>query len=403
MYSGNSTAATTIYKETHPDPTISQKWAAMSTGAKIGIYAGAGGGAALLVSALLLYFIRQRRAGRKERDAYNARIEKEREDQFKDQMELKAKGEGGWNETDLKNQGGDALGGWGEAHATPNSTPGGAHRDIDNQSIAESHATDYWPGRPRSPTYSTGGSAVEPSTLLGNVPFRAHEWHGGNSGGLINDAGNANTGRYVAPEGPGFPFPAQHPSSPTYVDNRQNQDRGLVGSINSSPTTGAYSGNAASAQNFPFASSPMSPQIDHNRAPSIYSNHSNQSRGLVGAAQTARSGGYSGKFQPTAISDNYGGPASQAAQSQSGRSVSGGQQFPQSRSQTSLNNSYHYPSPSLGPQARSPSSMSNSYHYSSPIQSPQSQVGSPRSASGHSPLIGQFPGNGPTRDGYQRF
>lgn len=102
-----------------PKLTLAQKWHNLPSGTKLAIYCGAGGGAALLFSLILCSCIRQRRKGRRERAAFNARIEQEREQAYQDQIQLREKGLGGWDAKELETQGDDALGGWGGAHAAP--------------------------------------------------------------------------------------------------------------------------------------------------------------------------------------------------------------------------------------------------------------------------------------------
>ncbi|CAG8978475.1 hypothetical protein HYALB_00005049 [Hymenoscyphus albidus] len=212
---GNSTAVEAITRSQTPHLTISEKWAALPQTAKVGVYVGAVGFVGVAFAAFLFIFMRQRKKGRLEREAYNASIEKEREEKYKDQMELQQKGQGGYNERDLANQGEDALGGWGTAHATSN------------------------PDEPESPTSSRN---AQKQTLLGDVPLRANEWHGGNQGGMIHDAGNARTGLYT---GPG-------PQSPEYKpDSSHSNSRGLIGNAQN-----AHSGGYASPSfnnNYPLA------------------------------------------------------------------------------------------------------------------------------------------------------
>ncbi|KAI1176460.1 concanavalin A-like lectin/glucanase domain-containing protein [Nemania sp. FL0916] len=61
---GNSTAAETINKP--PEKSLSEKWAELPNGTKIGIYAAAGTVGGLLFLALAVYAIKQRRRGQKE-------------------------------------------------------------------------------------------------------------------------------------------------------------------------------------------------------------------------------------------------------------------------------------------------------------------------------------------------
>ncbi|UNI18412.1 hypothetical protein JDV02_004683 [Purpureocillium takamizusanense] len=77
---GNSTALEALNKE--PDKSISEKWAALPSSTKIGIYAGAGGFVALAGGALLFYFLRQRRRGARE-----ARLAEERAAAERHEME----------------------------------------------------------------------------------------------------------------------------------------------------------------------------------------------------------------------------------------------------------------------------------------------------------------------------
>lgn len=76
---GNSTAATTL---TAPPPaeelTVAQKWNNLSPGVRIGIYSAGGCVAACIAGLITFCCIKQRRAGRKEQAAYNAKLEQDR-------------------------------------------------------------------------------------------------------------------------------------------------------------------------------------------------------------------------------------------------------------------------------------------------------------------------------------
>lgn len=50
-----------------PSPSLAQRWAALSSGAKIAVYAGAGAAVALLLALFFFCCCRQRRAGKAER------------------------------------------------------------------------------------------------------------------------------------------------------------------------------------------------------------------------------------------------------------------------------------------------------------------------------------------------
>lgn len=138
------------------------------------MYGGSAAAAAILISALAFVCFRQRRAGRKEREAYNAKIEKEREDAYRDQMELRDKGLGGFSATN--NLGEDSLGGW-----------AGNRQDLER----------------------------EREGLVSSTPA-VPRWNGGNEGGLINGAGNAYSGAFGGnvrngPPSPGLDFHQPQP------------------------------------------------------------------------------------------------------------------------------------------------------------------------------------------------
>jgi hypothetical protein len=107
----------TILKAETPTLSAAQKFANLPQTTKLAVYGGSGAAGALLLGAFLFVCIRQRRAGKMEREAYNAKVEKEREEAYQYQMELKDKGFGGWNSGEVNHQGEDALGGWGGSHS----------------------------------------------------------------------------------------------------------------------------------------------------------------------------------------------------------------------------------------------------------------------------------------------
>lgn len=77
--SGNSSVAETINTPpATPAPTIAEKWTGMSSGAKIGVYAGAGTGAAAAIGLIALLCVKQRRRGAAARAAEEARQEEQR-------------------------------------------------------------------------------------------------------------------------------------------------------------------------------------------------------------------------------------------------------------------------------------------------------------------------------------
>ncbi|KAH6666863.1 glycoside hydrolase family 16 protein [Halenospora varia] len=178
---GNSTAVKDIVKSETPVLTTAQKWAALPQTTKLAVYGGGGAAVALLFFAFLFVFMRQRKAGRKERDIYNARVEAERQQAYKDQMELREKGYGGWDNSTSHNE--DSLGGWGGQH------------------VPQGHvAQNDFPLRSQSP---------------------AQQWNGGNQGGPISNAGNAYNGGYSG----GYAGGNQIPRSPSFRGNNGGYQR----------------------------------------------------------------------------------------------------------------------------------------------------------------------------------
>ena len=160
---------------------MTEKFNELPQTSKVAIYAGAGGGAAVIFAAFMFICIRQRRKGRAERDDYNDRIEKQREEAYRDQMELRNKGLGGWDQNTT--QGEDALGGW--------------------------QAKQPDPPVPKVPTVTERELAIpSPTSPMSRVGSPA--WNGGNQGGLINNAQNAYSGGYgqnrAIPSSPNFPL-----------------------------------------------------------------------------------------------------------------------------------------------------------------------------------------------------
>lgn len=197
----------TIVKADTPTLSIAQKWQALPQTTKIAVYGGGGGAAALLIAALTFTCIRQRRAGRQERDAYNAKVEKEREDAYRDQMELREKGLGGWDAGAYAKQGDDALGGWGGSHV-----PKGYEADEptlpkmpSNVIISEVQSRSNSPGIQRS--ISPVSRHQTPALVSPESPLT---WNGANQGGMIHNASNAYSGGYGnssnIPRSPSFPL-----------------------------------------------------------------------------------------------------------------------------------------------------------------------------------------------------
>ncbi|CZT08605.1 related to cell wall protein YGR189c [Rhynchosporium agropyri] len=191
--SGNSTAAKDIEKIEHPEPSVSEKFAALPQATKLAVYAGSGAAAALLLGASLFACMRRRKQGKKEREEYEAVVNRERAEELQNQVELREKGLGGWDKGAYERQGDDALGGWGGTYVPqvakaadfpePKTTAGGTVREP--------------PSRISSPV-----SINSTPSLAG--PVSQSPWNGGGgSGGLMDGAGNAYTGGYGGRGGQG--------------------------------------------------------------------------------------------------------------------------------------------------------------------------------------------------------
>lgn len=234
---------------------MAQKFAALPQTTKIAIYGGAGAAGALLLSALLFACIRQRRAGRREREAYNAKVEQDREDAYKQQMALREKGLGGWDQDAYATQGEDALGGWGGTHVPSQEAKNAlAERDLEKEPIASvaevpSSLRNASPTLPQvsqpanrgingSPAPVNRGFNNSPAPINRNMNMspaliapqpRSPRWNGGNEGGLINNAGNAYNGGYK-----GYGGSQNVSRSPSYNDQPMpQQQRGYGGYANS--------------------------------------------------------------------------------------------------------------------------------------------------------------------------
>ncbi|KAG9243929.1 concanavalin A-like lectin/glucanase domain-containing protein [Calycina marina] len=183
---GNSTTATTIAntlkeENTAAPLTMAEKFDNLSEGKKIAIYASGGTAAALLIFAALFACIRQRRSGRRERDAYNAKVEKEQNEAYENQMELREKGLGGFDKN--SRLGDDALGGWGGSYAD---APAGGVVPPISTNVFENTAS--------------GNSTSKANSAASTVPLMSPEsprgWQVGDRGGLIANAQNAYSGGY---------------------------------------------------------------------------------------------------------------------------------------------------------------------------------------------------------------
>lgn len=210
---GNSTAAATINKVVTPTLSTAQKFQALPQGTKLAIYCGGGGAAALLLSAAFFACIRQRQVGRREREAYDAKIEKEREEAYRDQMELREKGIGGWDKDAYAKQGDDALGGWGGTKASDFDFP-----DVKKSPVtATSNEIPSGFNSPEIPRVLSPLSRMQSPPIVSPVlqsPLPG-AWTGGNEGGMIHNAGNAYSGVFGGsnaqrgPYSPASPSPGQ--------------------------------------------------------------------------------------------------------------------------------------------------------------------------------------------------
>ncbi|KAI1006602.1 hypothetical protein K3495_g1622 [Podosphaera aphanis] len=132
---GNSTALKRLMKEAEPPtPTLAERFASLPTVSKLILYCCAGALAAILLSAAMFVCHRTRRAGRLERDAYNAKMQREREESYKDQVELRDKGYNGWDSSSQQTQVDTTVGDWGTPQNTYNNRMAGMN---------ESTASDY--------------------------------------------------------------------------------------------------------------------------------------------------------------------------------------------------------------------------------------------------------------------
>ena len=120
---------------------------------------------------MLFTCIRQRRKGRQERDAYNAKVEQEREEAYKDQIQLREKGLGGWDNKEFASQGDDALGGWGGTHVVDGAqVPRGADSSpIKSPAVA---SLNQVPSRSNTPGFrsNTPGYGNNPPQYGNNTP-----------------------------------------------------------------------------------------------------------------------------------------------------------------------------------------------------------------------------------------
>ncbi|KAL2860779.1 glycoside hydrolase family 16 protein [Aspergillus lucknowensis] len=95
VISGNSTALEEINKP--PPKSLSQKWAELPSGAKIGVYAGAAGVGAILLALFIFFVIRQRKKGRLEHALDDSKWNEERTEMNNYQQN--------WKQSEWKNGG----------------------------------------------------------------------------------------------------------------------------------------------------------------------------------------------------------------------------------------------------------------------------------------------------------
>lgn len=249
--SGNSTAQTEINKVDVPSESVTQKWNALSPNTKVEIYAGGGAAIALIIGGLAFVCIRQRSAGKKMRNEYDAKIEKDRADAYNEQIQLREKGIGGWDQGSKLGE--DALGGWGgDHHNKEEAFAAGAaqpmlSRGITNDSLrspgpgqtSERYADNSPPTNSRmaspasfsSPRNGTPASMsgyqqdsqgpsrmgtpafqsparIRTPSLASPTPQSAHQWNEGAFTGNLGGSGDS----YNAPRSPGLQGQTQMPS-----------------------------------------------------------------------------------------------------------------------------------------------------------------------------------------------
>ncbi|KAH8805888.1 glycoside hydrolase family 16 protein [Xylogone sp. PMI_703] len=216
---GNSTVAETLNKP--PPLSVAQKWAKLPQTTKIGIYAGAGAGAAILLGAFIFTCLRQRKKGRLERDAYNARVEKERQEAYQDQIQLREKGFGGFDKGAVEKQGDDALGGWGGNHVAAGTRasqlPSGPQSPTSPSSLDRDPTVPAVMGELRSP--SPGIQRKGTPVLQQPAPYHAQTWGNDN---FDDDYSGANI-----PGSPGFNTSGPQRSLTNPVSNRQSVGSGF--------------------------------------------------------------------------------------------------------------------------------------------------------------------------------
>jgi hypothetical protein len=216
-HSGNSTVTNTITAP--PSLTLAQKWNNLPSGTKLAIYCSAGGAGALVLAAMLFTCVRQRRKGRQERDRYNAQVEQEREQAYKDQIQLREKGLGGWDAKEFASQGDDALGGWGGN--TPAGTKGmdeGPESPIQRPPTASSVPSPG--GMNPMPTRSNTPGGMNQMPTRSNTPGGMNQMPGRNNtpGSMNQMPGRNNTpgaGFQRSSPGPGF----QNPDASSFRSN----------------------------------------------------------------------------------------------------------------------------------------------------------------------------------------
>ncbi|KAI0415196.1 glycoside hydrolase family 16 protein [Xylaria grammica] len=180
---GNSTASEIINKE--PEKSLSEKWAALPEGTRIGVYAAAGAVGGLLFIALAVYYIKQRRRGQKEA-ALAAKMQEE------ERVELERFKKGGRNPDDLNFDGTEYVGAAGAAGK------GGMMSSYSAISDSPPGSSAGPPEKAWDPTGSDGNAS--------GMPLLHRELNG--------PSRNNSLASPTLPQSPGFPPSFSHPSSP---------------------------------------------------------------------------------------------------------------------------------------------------------------------------------------------
>ena len=232
----NSTAVDNINKPPEAPPkSIAEKWAELSSGAKIGIYCGAGTGAALILVALIFYCIKQRRRGAKEAKIAAEQAEAER-------LELERFKKEGIDPDSLQNEGTDYRK---SVMATNNISASAAGANGLGNDYAKSINTDY--------ARSMNNISRDGSTFNGNEMTMGGPL--GSGGGKGWDGSDAAMAAVVAGGRPNL-------SRNGPMDRHQQQQEPTIPNLSRNATQSSYNGPPISPRSPPPGSSVFNPPQD---------------------------------------------------------------------------------------------------------------------------------------------